>query len=72
MIPLLQYRTEGKNLTFKYDRVVEGFAMPMRVVINGKETVIKPTAAMQTIALPDEIKTFEINPNFYVIPLKIG
>ena len=72
MIPLLQYRTEGKNLTFKYDRVVEGFAMPMRVVINGKETVIKPTAEMQTIALPDEIKTFEINPNFYVIPLKIG
>lgn len=71
-IPLLQYRTEGKNLTFKYDRVVEGFAMPVRVFINGKETVITPTAAMQTIAMPEEIKTFEINPNFYVTPLKIG
>ncbi len=71
-IPLLQYRTEGKNLTFKYDRVVEGFAMPIRVFVNGREIVIKPTETMQTVAMPEEIKTFEINPNFYVTPLKVG
>jgi aminopeptidase N len=65
-IPLLQYKTDGKNLSFKYDRVVEGFVMPLRVEINGKETMITPTATMQTFTSPEEIKTFAVNRNFYV------
>ena len=65
-IPLLQYKTDGKTLSFKYDRVVDGFAMPLRVAINGKEVKITPNQTMQTLTLPEEIKTFEINRNFYV------
>lgn len=65
-IPLLQYKTDGKNLSFKYDRVVTGFAMPLRVDVNGKEVKITPTATMQTLTLPEEIKTFAVNRNFYV------
>lgn len=65
-IPLLQYKIEGKNLSFKYDKVVKGFAMPLRVKINGKEMVIKPNQTMQTLVLPEEIKTFEVNRNFYI------
>jgi aminopeptidase N len=65
-IPLLQYKTDGKNLSFKYDRVVAGFAMPLRVNINGKELGITPNETMQTLTLPEEIKTFEVNRNFYI------
>jgi aminopeptidase N len=65
-IPLLQYKTDGKNLSFKYDRVVAGFAMPLRVNINGKEVKINPNETMQTLALPEEIKTFAVNRNFYI------
>jgi aminopeptidase N len=65
-IPLLQYKTEGNKLSFKYDRVVQGFAMPIRVVVNGKAVVIKPIETDQTITLPEEIKTFEVDRNFYV------
>lgn len=65
-IPLLQYKVEGKNLSFKYDRVVDGFAMPLRVEINGNESVITPNQIMQTLAFPGEIKTFRVNRNFYV------
>lgn len=65
-IPLLQYKTDGKNLSFKYDKVVAGFAMPLRVNINGKEVAITPNETMQTLILPEEIKTFEVNRNFYV------
>jgi aminopeptidase N len=65
-IPLLKYKTDGGNLSFKYERVVAGFAMPVRVIINGKESVITPNETMQTITLPEEIKTFEVNRNFYV------
>ena len=39
--------------------------MPLRVTINGKERVITPTEAKQTLDFPEEIKTFEVNRNFY-------
>jgi aminopeptidase N len=65
-IPLLKYSVNGKSVTFNYDRVVKGFAMPVRVLINGKEVVIKPTEAQQTYQHPEEIKTFEVNRNFYI------
>jgi hypothetical protein len=65
-IPLLKYSVNGKTVTFNYERVVNGFAMPLRVSINGKEVVIKPTEAAQTYEHPEEIKTFEVNRNFYI------
>jgi aminopeptidase N len=65
-IPLLRYNVNGKTLSFNYERVVKGFAMPLRVSVNGKEIVITPTEATQTLDFPDEIKTFEVNRNFYI------
>jgi aminopeptidase N len=65
-IPLLRYRVNGKTVSFNYERVVKGFDMPLRVTINGKEMVIKPTEAKQTLDFPEEIKTFEVNRNFYI------
>jgi aminopeptidase N len=65
-IPLLRYRVDGRTLSFGYDRVVEGFAMPIRVTVNGKQVVLTPNATMQTIEFPESIKTFEVDRNFYV------
>ena len=65
-IPLLKYSVNGKTVSFNYERVVKGFAMPLRVSINGKEMVITPTEVKQSLDFPEEIKTFEVNRNFYV------
>ena len=65
-IPLLKYKIEGNKLTVQYERVVKGFAMPIRVTINGKEVIITPTEATQVIMYPEELKAFEVNRNFYV------
>jgi aminopeptidase N len=65
-IPVLQHKTDGKTLKYKYDKVVKGFAMPLRVAINGKEILLKPTDEMQTFTSDGEIKSFEVNRNFYV------
>ena len=65
-IPLLKYSLNGKTLNFNYERVVKGFAMPLRVNINGKEMVITPTEMRQSLDFPEEIKTFEVNRNFYI------
>ena len=65
-IPLLRYTVNGKTVSFHYEGVVKGFAMPLRVNINGKEMKITPTEASQTLDYPEEIKTFEVNRNFYI------
>ena len=65
-IPLLKYKIDGKTLSFTYDRVVKGFAMPIRVTINGKEVALTPSETTQTFVFAEEIKSFEVNRNFYV------
>jgi aminopeptidase N len=65
-IPLLKYNVNGKSLSFYYERVVKGFAMPIRAIINGKEVQITPNEVKQTFEFSEEIKTFEVNRNFYV------
>ena len=65
-IPLLKYTVNGKTVSFNYERVVPGFAMPVRVMINGKEAVIRPNETKQTLEYPEEIKSFEVNRNFYI------
>lgn len=65
-IPELAVRMDGKNLSFKYNRVVPGFAMPVRVIINDKPVTITPTETMQTLTLPEDIKTFITDRNFYI------
>ena len=64
-IPLLKYKVNGKTVSFNYGRVVSGFAMPIRVSINGKEVAITPKEGIQTLEFPEDIKTFEVNRNFY-------
>jgi aminopeptidase N len=65
-IPLLKYKTDGRTLSFSYERVVKGFAMPIRVTINGKEVALTPNESVQTFVFPEEIKTFEVNRNFFI------
>jgi aminopeptidase N len=65
-IPLFKYKVNGKTLSYSYERVVKGFAMPIRVAVNGKEVAITPNEAVQTFTFPEEIKTFEVNRNFYI------
>jgi aminopeptidase N len=69
-IPLLKYEINGKTLSFHYERVVKGFAMPLRVIVNGKEIAITPTETNQTLDFPEAIKSFEVNRNFYVETMK--
>jgi aminopeptidase N len=65
-IPRLQYKIDGKTVTFKYDRVVPGFAMPIRVNINRKDMTLAATDTVQTMEFPEAIKSFTVDPNYYV------
>jgi hypothetical protein len=65
-IPLLKYKVNGKTVEFNYERVVKGFAMPIRVSLNGKEIQLTPSEVKQTFEFSEDIKTFEVNRNFYI------
>jgi aminopeptidase N len=65
-IPLLQYKIDGRQLSFKYDRVVPGFEMPIRVRINDKEITLAAKDTTQVMDFPEEIKSFSVDRNYYV------
>ena len=65
-IPLLKYKINGKTVSFSYERVVEGFAMPIGAKINGKEVTLTPNATTQSFEFSEDIKTFEVDRNFYI------
>ncbi len=65
-IPLFKYKIDGNKVSFQYDRVVEGFAMPIRVAINGKEVSLKPTETIQSIDFSDAVTSVVVDRNFYV------
>ena len=70
-IPLLQYKIEGDKVSYKYDRVVDGFAMPLSVAINGKQVRLTPTAMMQTFDAKGPVNSFEVDRNYYVESAKL-
>jgi aminopeptidase N len=70
-IPLLQYKIEGDKVSYKYDRVVDGFAMPLSVAINGKQVRLTPTAVMQKFDAKEPVNSFEVDRNYYVESAKL-
>jgi hypothetical protein len=68
MVPVLEYRLEGDELSYRWTDVVPGFAMPVRVTLApGDLDWISPTESWQTIevSLADP-KAFSVDENFYV------
>ncbi|KAA6440588.1 M1 family metallopeptidase [Dyadobacter flavalbus] len=65
-IPVLEYSFGNKGLQYRWNNVVAGFDMPVKVRIgSGKEDFIYPTTEWQTMKVKNE-KTLVINRNFYV------
>ena len=65
-IPVFQYKIEGNKVSFKYDKVVPGFAMPLRVALNGKDVSLRPTEAMQTMTFDAPVTTVVVDRNYFV------
>ncbi|AIE84951.1 Peptidase M1 family protein [Fimbriimonas ginsengisoli Gsoil 348] len=65
-VPMLQYKIEGRQLSFRWDRVVPGFDMPVRVSINGKAREISPRETLSTLKFVEPIRSFTVDRNYYV------
>ncbi|MCX2720258.1 M1 family metallopeptidase [Lentiprolixibacter aurantiacus] len=64
-IPVLEFKLDGELFSYRYSNIVDGFDMPLRIYIEGRETWIFPSANWKT----DKIESNaipEFDPNFYV------
>jgi aminopeptidase N len=68
-IPVLEYKVDGDKLSYRWTKVVPGFAMPVKATIgSGKLDWLRPTEAWKT--LPGKVAASDsvsVDPNFYVL-----
>jgi aminopeptidase N len=73
-VPVLEYKIEGATLSYRWNDVVPGFDMPLRVTLAPDGfSVVHPTEAWQTAAL--QLATpadFKVDPNYYVIARSVA
>lgn len=70
-IPVLEYKTEGNNIAYRWSNAVAGFNMPVKVQLDStvnKQKMIYPTTAWKQIKQPAnfDIKKFKADRNFYI------
>ncbi len=70
-IPILEYKIDGKTLSYRYINCVKGFDLPLKITFK-KEQWIKPTEQWKTINLSVEgDNNFSVDPNFYIKTKKV-
>jgi aminopeptidase N len=65
-VPKLKYKISGNSLSFWYENVVDGFAMPIRATVNGQVVTLTPTTSPQTKTFDAPVSKFEVDRNYYI------
>ena len=70
-IPVFDYRIAGDSLWYRWQSVVPGFDMPLRVTTGpGQLGFIKPGTRWKSTPLGVPAQEFKVDPNFYVAVLR--
>lgn len=70
-IPVFEYYVKGNDLTFRWNNVVQGFNMPVKIYVSGKEKYIAPKTSFTTIKLDVENAGIKVDEGYYVATLNI-
>lgn len=67
-IPELEYRIEGRSVSFRWNNCIPGFNMPVKVSLGERQQWIKPTEKWQTLRMGEwyDGSSFYPNKNFYI------
>lgn len=66
-IPVFEYEMkDGNVIKYRYTNIVEDFAMPIRVYVDGEELWLHPTAEWKTEEANPNATTFKVDQNFYI------
>jgi aminopeptidase N len=64
-IPVLEYRIRNTQLFFRWSNCVKGFNMPVKIIVDNTDVLLRPTEEWQKIRLLN-MKDIELNRNYYV------
>ncbi len=67
-IPVFEFAVKGELLKYRWNQVVDGFDIPLKVTIDGKTVWLNPSSDWNTYVLPREGIKPVVDPDFYVIP----
>lgn len=66
-IPIFNYMIKDAVLQYRWENIVENFAMPIKIELKTGESIwITPTSKWNTFELDSENSTITLDPNFYV------
>jgi aminopeptidase N len=65
-IPRLEYAIKKNKMQYRWVNVVEGFEMPLQILIDGKSEWITPSTKTKKLKLPSKNSEFEVIEDFYV------
>lgn len=69
-IPVLEYKMNGRKLSFRWTNCVNGFNMPLGIG-TGSSLWISPTTEWQEMDLPLNYNIGQVNKNFYITIKKV-
>jgi len=70
-IPLIEYKIDKNELSFRYTDIVKKFDMPVQIKTGSKDIWIFPSSEWKTITLNSEIERLKVLPDFYVYTKEI-
>ncbi len=70
-IPMLEYKLEAKELSFRYTNIVEDFDMPVLMHLDEEKLWIFPTGEWKTISLQNSVIKIKPDDNLYIYSSKI-
>ena len=69
-IPVLEYKTNGPKVSYRWTNCVENFDMPLRLG-EGRTFSVSPVTKWQEMELPSTFSFNDINRNFYITVKKV-
>ncbi|NVK51353.1 MAG: M1 family metallopeptidase [Flavobacteriaceae bacterium] len=70
-IPEFTYSIQGNKLKYKWSNIVSGFNMPIKVFLDGKPVLLKPTSYWKTKKLNTTTSNLTVDENYYVTSKKL-
>lgn len=70
-VPELTYTIKGNELKYKWNQVVDGFNMPIKVEISGNTKTLTPTQNWKTEILNATNASLKVDVNYYVTSKKL-
>ncbi len=70
-IPILEYYHQSDKLHYRWSNCVEDFNMPVRVIIDGFETMLAVTTGWKSLMWEEKVDQVVVDKNFYVASLNL-